>query len=263
MPIYDVTPTQDGGYAFVGAVGKEQYIYSAEFLPWIVKVNNFGDTLWSRTMYGGGPDLYYSNYQSIVELVDGSLVVCGQKRIPNPDTINFIGKNRTMGVITKYSSQGDLIWTRNYQHPENKLSLSSEHLLTSIVATPDGGFAAAGWLYPYPPDTGTQDTWVIKVDSFGCLTPGCELSSVPKIESSIAQLNIYPNPANDIVHFDITPNLQLGNQQSFELKLYDMVGRLVLTQTLYPYENSISVGHLKSGVYNYRLGETWGSLVVE
>ncbi|MFT4755111.1 MAG: hypothetical protein ACI85Q_002677 [Salibacteraceae bacterium] len=79
----------------------------------------------------------------------------------------------------------------------------------------------------------------------------------------MVQLKIYPNPGSEIIHFDITPGLLLGNQPHFELKLYDMVGRLVLTQTLHPYQNTISVGHLKSGVYNYRLNETWGSLVIE
>lgn len=260
LPIYDVTLTQDGGYAFVGGIGAEQFVSTATYLPWIVKVNGMGDTLWTRTIYGIGPDLSYSNYYSVLELPDGSLVTCGQQRIPNPDTITYIGRERTMAVITKYSSQGDLLWSRNYQHPENKLNQSSLHQLSSIVATPDGGFAAAGYLYSVPPDTGLQDAWIIKVDSFGCLTPGCELSSVPKIESSIAQLKIYPNPGNEIIHFDITPN---GNQQRYELTLYDMLGRLVHTQTLYPHKNTISICHLKSGIYNYRLNETWGSIVVE
>ncbi|MGB0805987.1 MAG: T9SS type A sorting domain-containing protein [Salibacteraceae bacterium] len=271
LPIYDVTPTQDGGYAFVGAVGKKQYIYEADYLPWIVKVNSIGDTLWTRTIYGLGPDGYRSKYNSVIELPDGSLVACGQQRIPNPDTINYDGLYRIMGVITKYSAQGDLLWSRNYQHPENKLSQYSEHQLYEIVATPDGGFAAAGFLYPYPQDTGTQDTWVIKVDSFGCLTPGCELTNVPKIESSIVELKIYPNPANEIIHFDITPNTStsphFGSAQrpglAYELTLNDMLGRLVLTQTLYPNENTINVSHLKSGVYNYRLNESWGNIVVE
>jgi hypothetical protein len=263
LPIYDVTPTQDGGYAFVGGIGVEQFVYDASFLPWMVKVNEVGDTLWTRTIYGSGASRLFVEYTSILELADGSLVACGNHRIPNPDTITYVGKQRATGVITKYSAQGELLSSRNYSHPENRLSQSSVHILSSIVATPDGGFAAAGYLFPDSPDTGLQDAWIIKVDSFGCLERGCQLSSVPKIESSIAQLKIYPNPGSEIIHFDITPGLLLGNQPHFELKLYDMVGRLVLTQTLHPYQNTISVGHLKSGVYNYRLNETWGSLVIE
>ena len=259
LPIYDVTPTQDGGYVFVGAIGVKQFVSSALYVPWIVKVNAFGDTLWTRTLSGRSG--YSSKYKGVLELADGSIVVCGHQLIPNPDTVNLDGVIRETGVITKYSAQGELLWSRNYSHPGNNLSPSSDHILESIVSTPDGGFAAAGWLYAVPPDTGLQDVWVIKVDSFGCLTPGCEVSSVPKIESSIAQLKIYPNPATEEVHFDITPNLQ--NHRKYELKLYDMVGKLVLTQTLHPYENTISVSHLKAGIYNYRLNETWGQVVVQ
>jgi hypothetical protein len=120
-----------------------------------------------------------------------------------------------------------------------------------IVATPNGGFAAAGWLYPFPPDTGTQDTWIIKVDSFGGLTPDCEVSSVPQITASIASLKIYPNPANENINIEITPSslwLRAANQEEFVLELHDILGRLVLTQTLYQYENTVSVSHLKTGV---------------
>ena len=260
LPIYKVITTQDGGYAFVGGVGVKQYVHDADYLPWIVKLDPIGDTLWTRTIYGNGPSGYFTKYKDLIELPDGSLVTCGQQIIPNPDTINFDGPRRIVGVITKYSAQGELIWSRNYSHPENNLSNSSEHLLNSIVATPDGGFAAAGWLYPFPPDTGTQDTWIIKVDSFGCLVQGCEVSSVPQINAPIASLKIYPNPVTENINIEITPS---GNQQEFELKLYDILGRLVLTQTLYPYENTVSVTHLKTGVYSYRIGEVWGQMVVK
>ena len=265
LPIYGVTPTLDGGYAFVGGIGVEQYTYEADYLPWIVKVNALGDTIWTRTIYGNGPSGYFAKYNDILELPDGSLVVCGQQIIPNPDSINFDGPRRITGVITKYSANGDLIWSRNYSHPGNNLSNNSEHNLNSIVATPDGGFAAAGWLFPYPPDTGTQDTWVIKVDSFGCLTPGCEVTSVPKIEGAMAQLKIYPNPASDVLNIEITPSAfeHRAHPEEFELKLYDILGKLVLTKKLFPSTNTIDVSNLKTGVYSYRIGEVSGFIVVQ
>ena len=209
--------------------------------------------------------MYFAKFNDILELTDGSLVACGQQIIPNPDTINFDGPRRITGVITKFSANGDLLWSRNYSHPENNLSNSSEHTLNSIVATPDGGFAAAGWLFPYPPDTGTQDTWVIKVDSFGCLTPGCEVTSVPKIEGAIAQLKIYPNPASDVLNIEITPSAfeHRAHPEEFELKLYDILGKLVLTKKLFPSTNTIDVSNLKTGVYSYRIGEVSGFIVVQ
>ena len=91
LPIYKVITTQEGGYAFVGGVGVKQYVHDADFLPWIVKLNAIGDTLWTRTIYGNGPSGYFTKYKDLIELQDGSLVTCGQQIIPNPDTINFDG----------------------------------------------------------------------------------------------------------------------------------------------------------------------------
>jgi hypothetical protein len=98
------------------------------------------------------------------------------------------------------------------------------------------------------------------------LVQGCEVTSVPQINAPIASLKIYPNPANDILNIDITPSslrLRSVNHKEFVLELYDILGRLVLTKTLYPHENTFSVSHLKTGVYSYRIGEVWGQVVVE
>ncbi|MFT5877606.1 MAG: hypothetical protein ACI8SA_001470 [Dokdonia sp.] len=203
------------------------------------------------------------NFYSDIELVDdGSMVLSGQRHIWDSANVGP-AQFRSHGVIAKYRPDGAQIWLRNYRHPEVPDEFSSKHLLFDVDPTPDGGFVAAGWLNPS--NNNTQDTWMIKVDSFGCLVPGCQITSVPKIESSIAQLKIYPNPANELMHFDITPNKAdaLSGVEGYELSLYDMLGRLVLSQTLYPFENTVNVGRLKSGVYNYRLNETWGSIVIE
>ena len=47
-----------------------------------------------------------------------------------------------------------------------------------VLPTADNGCIAAGVAYnpvnaPYPPGH-SQDTWVVKVDSMGCVVPGCD-----------------------------------------------------------------------------------------
>lgn len=89
---------------------------------------------------------------------------------------------------------------------------------------------------------------------------------VPKIQSPIASLKVYPNPVINSLHIDITPsafeNLKpQASQNKFVFELYDILGKRVLTQTLYPYENTINVGGLAIGVYTYKIGEVWGQIV--
>jgi len=260
LPAYGIMNTQDGGYAFVGGRGVHKYTGSDVIRPWLVKIDNLGNLLWSRMHKEGDATHAFSEYQDLVELPNGDIVVCGTHVRPNLDTVNFKDKYSSMGVIAKYSANGDSLWSRNFVHPENLQSPWSDHFFNSIVQTDDGGFAAAGYLLPNLPDTGTQDTWVVKVDSFGCLVQGCEVVSVPQIETSIAALKIYPNPSHNILNIEITPN---GNPREYDFELYDLLGKRVRTQKLQSYQNTISVSGLASGIYTYKIDEVWGKVVVE
>ncbi|UTW66824.1 T9SS type A sorting domain-containing protein [bacterium SCSIO 12643] len=260
LPVYNIINTQDGGYAFVGGLGVMKYTGSDTHFPWIVKLDSQGNIMWSKMNKEGSPSPVFSEYHDLIELADGSLVVCGTHVRLNLDTVNFKGKYSTMGVIAKYSANGDSLWSRSFVHPENVQSPWSDHFFNSIVQTDDGGFAAAGYLLPNPPDTGTQDTWVVKVDSFGCLVQGCEVVSVPQIETSIAALKIYPNPTHNLLNIEITPN---GNPRVYDFELYDLLGKRVLTQKLQSYQNTISVSGLASGIYTYKIDEVWGKIVIE
>jgi hypothetical protein len=74
------------------------------------------------------------------------------------------------------------------------------------------------------PDTGTQDAWVIKLDSMGCDTPGCALGTgiehpwnpVPDSRS----LLIFPNPADQYINIRY-PILDTR----YSLFIYDLFGR--------------------------------------
>jgi len=258
-PAYGITQTQDGGYAFCGGVGVNHNSNIDQQMPWIVKLDSLGNMLWADTNTGillkSSPDNVF--FSDIIELHDGSLVTCGQQKIwyENKPTTD---KHRWRGVIKKISSTGVPIWARYYDHPEINDLNSSAHVLNDIDSTPDGGFVAAGYA-TFTSDY-VQSTWVIKVDSFGCLVQGCEVNSVPKIQLPIAELKVYPNPASEILNIEITPQ---GNQQEFVFELYDILGKRVLTKTLYSYENTINVGNLASGVYTYKIGAVWGKIVVE
>jgi hypothetical protein len=81
----------------------------------------------------------------------------------------------------------------------NGLNSSGQCYLWRVVLIPDGGFVAVGQINCG--DTSTQDTWLIRVDSMGCVTPGCN-PYTGIIENNIAKkvkLLAYPNPFGEEV----------------------------------------------------------------
>ena len=258
-PAYGITTTQDGGYAFCGGVGVNDNSNVDQQLPWVVKLNSNGIIIWADTNTGDNLPSAHINtdLKDIIELADGSLVVCGNQYVwyENKPTTD---KHRIRGIIKKYSPLGIPLWARYHYHPEMKDNSGSSHMLYDIDPTPDGGYVAAGYA-TFTVDN-VQSTWVIKVDSFGCLEPGCEVNSVPKIQASIATLKIYPNPASEILNIEITPT---ANQQEYSFELYDILGKRVLTKTLQPNQNTINIQQLPAGVYTYKIGTIWGQVVIE
>ena len=127
-----------------------------------------------------------------------------------------------------------------------------------------GGFVCAGMVNPALPDTGTQDMWLLKIDSNGCADTACSLiTSIPIIQQlSTEQLLIYPNPTNGIVTIELPKESNAGS-----FYLINIRGQEVLQQTLNKTSSQIDVSHLPKGIYFYRYRDNKqgysGKLVVQ
>ena len=89
---------------------------------------------------------------------------------------------------------------------------------------------------------------LVASDRFGCTDTTCDtLDVATAIDDLIAgKLNIYPNPANDQVFIDVS---ELTGQ-AFELKLFDGVGRLILSKKETAKEEmSLDISHLYPAIY--------------
>lgn len=124
-----------------------------------------------------------------------------------------------------------------------------------MIQTLDKGYCFAGFFTPILANgcTGSQDVWLLKVDSNFCE------SSVPcGYGIGIAELEkesfvkVFPNPAkNDVVFL-------FQNQQTGEINvtLFDVFGKIILEQLLQIDNNSETVLDLQripSGTYFYRI----------
>jgi hypothetical protein len=180
----------------------------------ILKLNNDGSIIWDK-LYGERKR--NSKTHSIMTLQDGSIISSGYYVTDNYPHI--------VGWILKVSSEGDSIWMREYDRAN--LSIYSNNKLFDVKPTSDGGLIACGDIHPHLPDTGNQDAWVIKLDSIGCDTPGCDTTvAIPEIayKKKHNDLYIYPNPAHNVLNiiYPIT-----NNECRSIISIYDVFGRKV------------------------------------
>ena len=235
--VWSIEQTSDGGYITGGSLAdSEPSVGSPLGQPYIIKLDSAGNTEWDKPY---GPIRYNNGLQMIRELNDGSIIATGAT---SDDTSQYFG------VVIKVDALGDSLWYRTYQ---NLTGGSSINFLSDIQHCSDGGFIAAGWLLAAPPDTGTQDIWVLKLDSMGMLTGVIEIPwNAPQ-----ADVWVYPNPASE--RFTIEGNYGLPAV----LELYDVMGRKVREFEVRSLKFEVDVQGWSRGIYLYRLMDSSGRVM--
>jgi len=189
----------------------------------IVKLDNEGNVFWNKK-YGQSQANNFLRKIRILE--DGSIIAVGAttKYNPQPDRV---------GWIIKTTSEGDSLWYREYAY---LTGYESRNYLYDVIATNDNGLIACGYVTPYPPDTGSTDTWVIKLDSIGCEWAGCDTTvgvpddrTVGRYDGRTVRLEVWPNPCSSDVSITLNSS-QVGQLDSwqldkFTLEVYDIFGR--------------------------------------
>jgi uncharacterized delta-60 repeat protein len=138
-----VQQTDDGGYIMAG--------YSESFGEgerdfYLVKTNNDGDTLWTRT-YGGDYDDWANSVQ---QANDGGYIVAGLSR--------SFGAGFSDIYLVKTNSQGDTVWTRTF-------GSTGDEDAQFVQQTTDGGYIVAGASDSLGTDN--PDFYLVKTDSQG------------------------------------------------------------------------------------------------
>ncbi|HMU13198.1 MAG: hypothetical protein JST41_07080 [Bacteroidetes bacterium] len=92
---------------------------------WLVAIDLFGDTLWTRT-FG---DITFNRYAGTITVLPdgGDLLVAGA----------YGSGHRSEALVMRTGPTGDLQWERTY-------TVQRSSLIRALTSLPDGGFAAAG-----------------------------------------------------------------------------------------------------------------------
>ncbi|MCB0768244.1 MAG: T9SS type A sorting domain-containing protein [Flavobacteriales bacterium] len=215
----------------------------------IVRLDPDGGVLWSQR-YGPVANAVLHTVQELSPSND--LIVCG--------AYGMVG-NQYFGALLRTTSTGDSLWMRFYQYHDSLVS-NGRGLFRDVVPTPDGGFIVCGTALPVShADTllYTQDVWVVKTDSMGCLEPGCHL--ITGMESQITNLKdvlrVWPNPVaqGGSVQLSIDLPANFEPQGALRLSVVSSDGRLVQEQRLPSLTSPTSISALEAGLYHLHLSD--------
>jgi hypothetical protein len=155
--------------------------------------------------------------QRIIPVSDGNYFVAGYEI----DTSNINGQT---GLLLKVNASGQPVWKREYRvsPPESKI----HDAFYDVAEMPDKGFVLCGRAFGPLEDSTNQNAWIIRVDSLGCLEPGCDTVFTAVHDSpkeSDAGMLLSPNPASREVRLALTdPEAML-----LGARLLDMQGRVL------------------------------------
>lgn len=111
---------------------------------------------------------------------------------------------KTESVLEKIDNSGERQWLRSLSIVNFLDDYYIMHELTDIIKSPDGNYILYGsvhWSRREGDSIWNNPAWLLKVDQFGCLVPGCQNSDTVSVTDEIGQkeLLIYPNPSSDIL----------------------------------------------------------------
>lgn len=125
--------------------------------------------------------------------------------------------------ITKFSDDGEILWNRNYKMESDTNGYQYE--IRDIAEDKEGSLIAVGErLDLVRQGFNTQQGYLMKLDTYGCLTPGCHLVSTKDEYKEHVKIKIYPNPATEFITFYIDDNIKLKVNQYC---IRDMKGQLI------------------------------------
>ncbi len=142
---YSLQQTTDGGFI----IGAHVNSFGAGLHDvYLIKIDNSGDTLWTKTFGGSGEDRFRELHQT----ADGGFILVSE-------TLSF-GAGNSDVYLVKTDSIGNLIWTKTYGG-------NSSDYGYSVRQTTDGGYIIAGYTQSF--GAGGTDVYIIKTDNSGNL----------------------------------------------------------------------------------------------
>ena len=256
---YSIDTTIDGNYIMSGFTDSYG---SGAWDVYVVKVDSGGVFQWQKyfgstsndagwvksldngqyLIFGGNYVVGYSNQKAFVRKINSNGNLIWHKNFINLtsssepfwsmafDTINnsfifggmmfdaLINSGNPVGYFVRTDTSGNQIFYRTYKISDN------DNYLNDVIISSDNHIVACGYAFPDGAGVLTEDGWIIKLDSVGCLVNGCNLDVDEEKQSENAFI-IYPNPNNGV--FTIESSSTNFINEKIQFTVYDIMGKEV------------------------------------
>lgn len=208
----------------------------------LTKLDANGKTIWEKNyLFATDTNRLASSWFNQILVKNNYIYALGVK-----DTSYTKTTTNKVAFLTKIDTAGNVLWYQIY----NK-TYAGDNELFSIYDKEDG-FMMCGYL----DDTShlgyaQRDAWLVKVDTNGCIIPGCNplkspFGGINTFAENDKNFEVYPNPAKDILHI----NWSYAVKENMSLYLYNNQAQELYKGILHK-ENTIKLNdlNLKAGLY--------------
>jgi hypothetical protein len=240
-----IQQTTDGGYIVSGSSNSNDGDVTGHhgtaadcYDYWVVKLNSTGTIEWQKSLGGIRDDWAFS----IQQTTDDGYIVTGHSYSIDGDIMGHIGTISYCDYwVVKLNATGTLAWQKS-------LGGAVYDLSNSIQQTTDGGYIVSGYSWSNDGDitghhgtTDFDDYWIVK------LFP---VSGVNELSKNNSNLNIYPNPANNLITIETNAinngQLSINNGQ---ITIINIKGQEVKSLNFKDCKLQIDVSDLPGGLY--------------
>ena len=187
-------------------------------------------TIWQKSYSSIGVE---SDYYTALENSQGHIVIIGQKGyvdISVKGTVNVINQN------------GDSLFYKEFYNEQG-----SQNYFRDMIQAPDKGYCFSGFIIPVVANggTGTEDIWLLKVDSNFCesAVPCNNNVSVKELVND-ANWKVYPNPATNILNITLETLYENAT-----INVMNMLGEVLQTNAITQQHIVIDVSTFAGGIY--------------
>ncbi len=182
------------------------------------------------------------NMESVWE---SGLVGCGHEY---PNYIN-LSNPKLFGWLFRMDENREVLWERSYIDSTYQ---GRTFGLRHIISTSDGGYLATGTITNFMTGVWESHNWLLKLDSMGCLEPGCgNINYITETEEVVflkgKDIKIYPNPASDYVQVEFPADFDIG--QNVYAVLVSNTGSIVRQEKINASQSQLDLSGIMSGMY--------------